>query len=138
MRFSFATSSTMTLCLSAIALKRIAGLNDVFAPLNVEQSKSLFKLAPGKALSFCGHHVFRRNQSGRRLTPADIQIIAEGGMPSIGCGHHLPRSVALDFPRRIADRTRYIVTFVCDVLAVQLNCGRRSLHGAVNCRLVAV
>jgi len=59
-------------------------------------------------------------------------------MSSIRCGHHLAGAVASDFPRRIAGRTHYLVAFVGNVFSVQLNRGRRRLHGTVSCRLVAV
>jgi len=59
-------------------------------------------------------------------------------MSSIRCGHHLMQSVALDFPGRIAGRTRHIVALVRDVLPVQLNCGRPSMDSAVRRGLVAV
>lgn len=59
-------------------------------------------------------------------------------MPSVRGGHDLTRPVALDFPRRIASRTRDFVTFVRNVLIAQLDRSRRRLNYAVSCRLVAV
>jgi hypothetical protein len=59
-------------------------------------------------------------------------------MSSISCGHYLAGAIAFDFPRCIAGWAGNAITFVCDILPVQLNRGCRSLDDAVSCRLVTV
>ena len=97
-----------------------------------------FKPVPAPALCFGGHHSLRSNQLRRRMATADAQIIAEGGMSSIGCGHHLTRAITLNLAGRVAGRAGHAIAFVCDVSTAQLNRGWRSLDGPVSRRLVAI
>jgi hypothetical protein len=72
------------------------------------------------------------------MTPADAQIIAESGMPSVRCGHHLAGAVTLDFAGRIAGRAGHTIAFVRDIVTAELNRGCCGLDGAIGCRLVAI
>jgi len=106
--------------------------------LHVGRSRTPIKHTEFPELCFYRHHGLQRNQRRWRMATADTQIIAEGSMSSIWCGHHLTWSDTLDFPCRIAGRTRHVIALVCNVLPVQLNRRRRSMHCSVRCRLVTV
>ena len=59
-------------------------------------------------------------------------------MSSISCGHYLAGAIAFDFPRCIAGWAGNAITFVCDILPVQLNRGCRSVDCPISCRPVAI
>jgi hypothetical protein len=106
--------------------------------LHVGHSRTPIKRTESPTLCFGRHHVLRRNQPRWRMAPADTQIVAEGGMSSIRCGHHPAEPVALDFACRVAGWAGNTIAFVCDILPVKLNRGRRGMHCRVRCRLVAI
>jgi hypothetical protein len=59
-------------------------------------------------------------------------------VPTVQRRHYLTRSIALDFPRRIASRARNLVAVMGDVFVTQSNRSWRRLDDPIGRRLVAV
>jgi hypothetical protein len=64
----------------------------------LDTTGSPLKRMESPTLCFGGHHVLRRNQPRWWMATANTQIIAERGISSIRCAHHLAGAVAFDFP----------------------------------------
>jgi len=55
------------------------------------------------------------------MASADTQIVAQGSMSSIGCGHYLAGTVALYFARGIASGTVHVIALMSDIPAFEAN-----------------
>jgi hypothetical protein len=80
----------------------------------------------------------RSNELRRWIALADAKIVAQGGVPAIGRGHHLTWTIAFDFACRVACRTLHVIAFVSDIMAFEPDGRWRGDYSSIRGGLVAV